>query len=321
MKALANIVDRALEATVVGSFSRIGYDVRSRVNGWSDPSPLKEKTVLITGATSGIGKETAIELASLGASVRVIARNEAKSKEARDEIVRASGNHDVEFYVADMSDFDSIRNACQELITELDVLDLLVHNAGSLAAAYTVASSGNEITVASQVLGPFLLTRLLTPLLHRASPGRVITVSSGGMYSERFDLGRLEMNASDYNGVHAYARAKRAQVVLNREWARRTDKLSIIFCVMHPGWVNTPGVSSSLPRFHRYARPLLRSAKQGADTIIWLATSSEVESSSGEFWFDRRTRWEHRVPWTVPRNHQMDQLKLWNWCIDRTMTE
>jgi NAD(P)-dependent dehydrogenase (short-subunit alcohol dehydrogenase family) len=315
---LADVVDLVLEVTIIGSFSRIGFDVRSHLSHWTEPSSMQGRTVLITGATSGIGLTTATELSSLGAAVRFVARDEAKANEARNAIVHASDNRDVDFYLADLSDLDGVRTVCQQLLADLEVLDVLVHNAGALSSAYAVSSSGTELTVASQVVGPFLMTSLLTPLLARASPGRVITVSSGGMYSERFELDRLEMSSSDYNGVRAYARAKRAQVVLNHEWARRTERSSIVFHAMHPGWVDTPGVSASLPRFHRYARPLLRSTKQGADTTVWLAATPVAERSSGLFWLDRRPRWEHKVPWTVSRHSKDDQLQLWNWCTNKT---
>jgi NAD(P)-dependent dehydrogenase (short-subunit alcohol dehydrogenase family) len=173
------------------------------------------------------------------------------------------------------------------------------------------------MTVASQLLGPFLLTNLLVPLLERASPGKVLTVSSGGMYTKRFDVERLEMSRDHYKGVTAYARAKRAQVVLTHEWARRVSRANVVFHALHPGWVDTPGVSSSLPKFHRYMRPLLRTPPQGADTIVWLAASPQSEHSSGEFWLDRHRRLEHKVPWTVPRNASDDQLQLWQWCDSR----
>ena len=206
-----------------------------------------------------------------------------------------------------MSDFDSVRAVAAQVADELDVLDVLVHNAGSLSPQRAVAGDGTELTLASQLLGPFLLTSVLLPNLSRSDPGRVVTVSSGGMYSQRFDLGRLEMNGVEYDGTTAYARVKRAQLVLPHEWARRVIPPSVVFHAMHPGWADTPGVRSSLPGFYRVMRPLLRSSGQGADTIVWLAAAPEVTHTSGDFWLDRHRRWEHKVPWTRPRDAATDQ--------------
>ena len=196
------VLDKVLEATVVGSFSRIGYDVRSRLGHWDEPPSMKGRSVLITGATSGLGQEAATRLASLGASVRFVARDESRARIARGAIVDASGSDDVGYVIADMSDFDSVRAVAARLSDEFDVLDVLVHNAGSLTPERAVAADGTELTVASQLLGPFLLTGLLLPPLSRSGPGRVVTVSSGGMYSQRFDLDRLEMSIAELRRSH-----------------------------------------------------------------------------------------------------------------------
>ena len=111
---------------------------------------------------------------------------------------------------------------------------------------------------------------------------------------------------------------KRAQLVLNHEWARRVDSASVVFQAMHPGWADTPGVRSSLPGFYRVMRPLLRSSGQGADTIVWLAAAPELTHTSGDFWLDRHRRWEHKVPWTRSRDAASDQARLWEWCVART---
>lgn len=309
------VVDKMLEATVVGSFSRIGYGVRNRLGHWHEPPSMKGKAVLVTGATSGLGHEVATRLASLGASVRFVARNEQKARDARRAIVDTSENYDVSYAIADLADLDSVRDVAGRLADECESLDVLIHNAGALTRQRQIAPDGTELTVTAQLIGPFLLTGLLLPLLSRACPARVVTVSSGGMYSQRFDLDRLEMGPDDYDGVIAYARAKRAQLVLNHEWARRVDPSTVVFHAMHPGWADTPGVRSSLPGFHRVMRPLLRSPRQGADTIVWLSSASEVANESGCFWLDRRRRWEHKLPWTRPADAAADQTRLWAWCV------
>lgn len=142
----------------------------------------------------------------------------------------------------------------------------------------------------------------------------MITVSSGAMYPPRLDLAALEMDRDSYDGKVAYARAKRAQVVLNHEWARRVPSNEIMFHAVHPGWVDTPGVVSGLPGFHRVMQPLLRGPEQGADTVVWPASTDESLRSTGSFWLHRRRRSEHRVPWTSGG----DGAALWVLCHQRT---
>lgn len=323
MNLVGRLADELLEATVVGSFSRIGYGVRSRIGRWGPPPSMVGRHVVITGATSGLGLECAAQLAAAGASVTFLARDRSRAERARSSIVGRVGGGDVDFEVTDLSELTAVRRTAEVLNESGRPVDVLVHNAGALTRHYETTSEGSERTVAAHVLGPFLLTHLLLPLLHQARvergvPARVITVSSGGMFAQRFDLARLESGPEGYDGVVAYARAKRAQLVLNHEWARRIGPDRVLFHAMHPGWADTPGVASSLPGFHRIMGPLLRTPAQGADTMVWLASSAEAGRSSGRFWLDRRQRWEHKVPWTRPADARLDQDRLWGWCVERT---
>jgi NAD(P)-dependent dehydrogenase (short-subunit alcohol dehydrogenase family) len=317
--ASKRFADAALEATVVGSFSRVGYQVRSSLGHWSENDGghvLAGRTVLVTGATSGIGLAAAVRYARQGATVRFLARDETKADVARRRIADAAATEvDVAYDVADMGDFDSLRDFAARFGDANPVLDVLVHNAGALHREFRQAPDGTELTLATHVFGPFLLTGLLLPALRAGGPARVLTMSSGGMYTERFDPADLEMDRGGYDGTVAYARAKRAQVTLNREWARRIPMSEACFHAMHPGWVDTPGVESGLPTFHRVMRPLLRTPDQGADTAVWLASDPAAVRSSGDFWHDRRRRSEHRLPWT--RNAE-DPSVLWDLCVQRT---
>lgn len=304
---------------MVGSFSRVGIQVRSRLPHWpplDDGRPLAGRTALVTGATSGIGLAAATRLASLGASVRVVGRDENRAIDAVAKIRGAAGA-DVElgYDLLDIADLDAVRRFAETVSGTVDGLDVLVHNAGALTRDRREAPDGTEQTFASHVLGPFLLTGLLLPLLRHRPTARVVTVSSGGMYAQRLDLDGLEMDAEHYDGTVAYARAKRAQVVLNREWARRVPVREVVFHAMHPGWVDTPGVESGLPTFHRVMGPLLRTPEQGADTVVWLAAAAEPLASSGAFWHDRRARGEHHLPWTRGGD---DGSALWELCRART---
>jgi dehydrogenase/reductase SDR family member 12 len=191
-----------------------------------------------------------------------------------------------------------------------------------------VSADGFELTVATHVLGPFRLTWDLAPHLHRAGRSTIVTVSSGGMYTERFDLDRLEMDPAHYDGVRAYARAKRAQVVLAHEWSRRWSARGVTSYAMHPGWVDTPGLASGLPSFTLLG-PLLRRPEEGADTAVWLATGAARspgtpngaarKSVEDGFWHDRRLRGEYYLPWTRPGDGLDEQgRQLWDWCATRS---
>jgi NAD(P)-dependent dehydrogenase (short-subunit alcohol dehydrogenase family) len=132
------------------------------------------------------------------------------------------------------------------------------------------------------------------------------------MYTVRLDINALSPDPAAFDGVAVYAQTKRAQVVLSEEWARRTEGSGVTFHAAHPGWADTPGLRSSLPRFHRVMGPLLRTPEQGADTIVWLASSEQALESNGRFWHDRRQRSTVRLPWTAARPGATD--RLWHWC-------
>jgi NAD(P)-dependent dehydrogenase (short-subunit alcohol dehydrogenase family) len=316
---LARVADEVLEATVVGSFSSVGPAVRSRLSGWTSPPSMEGAVVLVTGATSGLGLASAIGVAGRGATVVFVARNQGRAERAREEIVDAVPGADVTYLLADMGEMDQVGDAAAAFLADHERLDVLVHNAGALSPEYTTTGAGTELTVASQVVAPFLLTGLLLPALRAAVPSRVIQVSSGGMYTQRLDLATLEMGPSDYDGTVAYARAKRAQLVLLHEWVRRYDGAGISFHAMHPGWADTPGIRSGLPGFAKVMGPLLRSPEQGADTVVWLAAAPEAGTSTGGFWLDRRPRWEHKVPWTRLDRADFERAgsELWAWCAER----
>ena len=314
----ARFVDNALEVTVVGSFTRLGLRARRHLFAW-DREPgvdISGRVMVVTGATSGLGLETARELAQRGARVHIVGRNPEKTKAAAAELIADTGNEDVDYSLADMGELDQVRALAVEIESRYDRLDVLIQNAGALSATRETNSQGIEQTVASQVLGPFLLTRLLLPLLSKTPGARVITVASGGMYSEPLDVDHLIMTPDEYKGSAAYARAKRAQVALNQEWARREGQSGVNFQAMHPGWADTPGVVKSLPTFRRILGPSLRSPAEGADTIVWLATSDVPMKSNGLFWLDRRPRATHYLPKTKMAPQEMS--RLWDWVQSRT---
>jgi NAD(P)-dependent dehydrogenase (short-subunit alcohol dehydrogenase family) len=313
--ALAAAVDAALELSVVGSFSRVGPAVRRRLDGWTAPpsDALAGRTILITGPTSGLGRAATDALAGLGSRVVLVGRSRAKLDLLRAELIARHGENRFPVVVADLGSLESVRAAVGRVLDTETRLDVLVDNAGAIYPERRIGPDGIEATFALMVVGPFALTAGLLPLL-RADRGRVIAVTSGGMYTQSLELDDLGSEAGPWSGARAYARAKRAQVALVREWAHRLDDTGVTFDAMHPGWADTPGLAESLPAFHRIMRPLLRTAAEGADTVVWLAAHPDSARATGELFLDRRPRPFDRAPMT--RLSAADRRRLWDLVVE-----
>jgi NAD(P)-dependent dehydrogenase (short-subunit alcohol dehydrogenase family) len=314
-RPLPTIVDEALELAVVPSWTRLGPVARRHLLGWDDdpPARLDGRVVVLTGFTSGLGAAAADRLGELGATLHLVGRDPDKVRE-RAWALRAAGA-EVTTSLADLSDLDAVRALATEIMSAHDRVDVLVHNAGALASEHREGPQGVEITVATHVLAPFLLTNLLLDPLTR-SGGRVLTMSSGGAYTERLSVADLEMGPDGFDGVTAYARAKRAQIELTLEWARR-GPAEVAHHALHPGWADTPGLARSLPGFRTVVGPALRTPDEGVDTLVWLAgLAPDRLGPSGGFWLDRRRRRTSRLPWT--RTPSGERARLWDWCRYRT---
>ena len=307
-------LSNALDAAVVPGFSKIGYAIRKRLGNWQPISSfdLRGKTVVITGPTSGLGEQVARQLALTGANLVLVARNEEKCARVIAEITPLCTGNTPVFVRAEMGDLESVRSACTAIQQKITHIDVLIHNAGALLNTRQVSPQGIEQTIASHVVGPFLMTTLLLPQL---KGGRVVTVSSGGMYSSglpEFDKGgTLEMPAHKYGGSKQYAIAKRAQVTLTEMWATRVPQTE--FVSMHPGWADTPGVQESIPGFRRVTAPILRTASEGADTIAWLAAVSPLPGRNGTFWSDREIRPTHKTPQSKKLDTESNRRALWQY--------
>ncbi|HET9105134.1 MAG TPA: SDR family NAD(P)-dependent oxidoreductase [Solirubrobacteraceae bacterium] len=304
-------LDTALDLTVVGGYTSLGYRLRRPFFNRLDPTSMRGRTVLVTGATSGLGHAAAEGFAALGADVWLLARDRERGEDVRAAIAeRAEGT--IRLELCDLADLASIRAFAQRFTERAEALHVLVNNAGVLTERRELSPDGIELTFAVNVVAGFALTRALLGPLTAGAPSRVINVSSGGMYTQRLRAEDLQSAHGPFDGAAVYARSKRAEVVLTEMWAQRLRDTGVTVHSMHPGWADTPGVKSSLPRFYRATKPLLRTPQQGADTIVWLGAADEPGRASGGFWHDRRRRPTHLLPST--RETAADRDRLWAEC-------
>lgn len=273
-------------------FTKLGY--RESRRRWDPVSAYQgDRHALITGATSGLGKAAALQLAALGARLTLVARSKRKAEELIDELQQQTGNQRITYEVADLSVMSEVHALCDRLLVAGDPIDMLINNAGALFNPRQQTPDGFEKSFALLLLSPFILTERLQPSLQQAQSPRVINVLSGGMYSQKIHVNDLQSQRGEYSGSVAYARAKRGLMIVTEEWAKRWRKDGIVVNAMHPGWADTPGVETALPGFYRITKRLLRTPEEGADTVVWLAASTEAALVSGKFWLDREQHPSH----------------------------
>ncbi|XP_060900575.1 dehydrogenase/reductase SDR family member 12-like [Labrus mixtus] len=285
--------------TGIHQFTRKGYEAAAT---HFEPQDLNVSVVgrsfMITGANSGIGKATAMAIAKRGGTVHMVCRNSDKAEEAREDIIHESGNTEVHVHILDMSETGKVWEFGEAFKMQYPSLNVLINNAGCMVHKRELTTEGLEKNFATNTMGTYILTQTLIPLLEKSRDPRVITVSSGGMLVQKLRVDDLQSEKAHFDGVMAYAQNKRQQVVLTRQWAKANP--NIHFSVMHPGWVDTPAVASSMPQFHKMMGDRLRSVEQGADTVVWLALCrASARSRSGQFFQDRCPIPAHlRLAWT-----------------------
>lgn len=251
-------------------------------------APLRDKRVLVTGPTAGIGRQIALELARLGADLVLGCRDAARGAHTADEIRSATGARSIEVTTIDTSSQRSIRHCAARLRRELPRLDVLVNNAGVAQGERKLSVDGIELTFATNVLGYFLLTNELLPLLRSSAPARIVNVSSA--FAGELDLGDLQFERRRYDGLRAYAQSKACNRLLSWALARRIAGSGVTVTAYAPGFVAGTELSRDLlPDVKAvYARRTGRTTEEGADTAVWLASSADVEGKSGSFYMDRR---------------------------------
>jgi NAD(P)-dependent dehydrogenase (short-subunit alcohol dehydrogenase family) len=248
------------------------------------------KTVLITGGTSGIGKASAVALAAMGANVVIVGRNPERGEAALQDIKAQSHSESVELMLADLSVQSEVRRLAEEFLGQHDRLDVLANNAGLVHSRRTETVDGMETTLAINHLAPFLLTDLLLDRLKQSAPSRVITVSSEAERMGKMNFEDIQ-SRQKYRGFPVYGMTKLANIMFTYELAERLKGTFVTANCLHPGPVSTNfGKNNGGPMalFFRLGKPFMRSPEQGADTLIWLASSADVDGVSGKYFSDRK---------------------------------
>ncbi|XP_034042657.1 dehydrogenase/reductase SDR family member 12 [Thalassophryne amazonica] len=289
-------------------YTRSGYEAAAKHFTAADLDVnLDGRSFMITGANSGIGKATAQEIANRGGTIHMVCRNQGRADEAKRKIVERSNNQKVHVHIVDLSSARRVWEFAQNF-SQNNTVHVLINNAGCMINQREVTEEGLEKNFATNTLGTYILTSALIPALKKVEDPRVITVSSGGMLTQRLNVDDLQFEKGTFDGTMAYAQNKRQQVILTEVWA--SQHKDIHFSSMHPGWADTPAVQSSMPSFHARMQSRLRSETMGADTVVWLAVSAAAaKQPSGLFFQDRKAVPTH-LPLAFSRSTPEEDHKL-----------
>ncbi|HJP61856.1 MAG TPA: SDR family oxidoreductase [Mucilaginibacter sp.] len=247
-------------------------------------------TTVITGATSGIGKVTALELAKKGHAIYMLVRNTPKGERVKEEIIAQTGNKNIHVIRCDVSDLQTVCEAADELKEKLFGINILVNNAGSAFSEKQFSRDGYEMTFALNHLGHFLLTQSLMPLLQRGQ-ARIINISSQGHQRAKPNFDDLKWEHTPYKVMKAYGISKLYNIYFTKSLAERYKDKGIVSYAMHPGVVNTniwDGVKGISKLFVSLLKLFMITPEQGAETIIYLATQSKLEKQSGKYFIKKK---------------------------------
>ncbi len=284
---------------------------------------MKGKRVLITGATNGIGKQAALELARMGAAVVIVGRDEVKTRKVSIDLKTLSGNSNIDLAVGDLSSMDEVRRIAAEYRATYGRLDVLLNNAGASFSTFQSSVDGYEKTFALNHLSYYLLTNLLLDTIKLTArdhgEARIINVSSSahtaaGPAGIRFDELR---GGGKFRAFRVYGVSKLANVLFTYELARRLESADVAVNAVHPGLVNT-GFGDNMTGFMRYFFKMMktvagRSPRKGAETLVYLASSPDVQGVTGKYWFDKKTTQSSAIS-----QDREQQKQLWDYSAEAT---
>nr|XP_055038921.1 retinol dehydrogenase 12, like [Misgurnus anguillicaudatus] len=262
--------------------------LRNRFRSWSSDVTLDNKTVIITGANTGIGKHAATDLAKRGARIIMACRDMEKANEALKEVIEASGNQNVVTCRLDLADTKSIREFAEKINTEEKQVNILINNAGVMVCPYGKTADGFEMQIGVNHMGHFLLTYLLLDLIKSSAPARIITVSSMAHKWGTINLEDINSEKS-YDKRKAYSQSKLANILFTRSLAKRLEGTGVTTYALHPGVVQTDlwrHLSKPEQAVMWMARPFTKTSVQGAQTTIYCAVEPELDTESGRYYSD-----------------------------------
>ncbi len=274
--------------------------------------PMDGRVVVVTGANSGIGRETALTLARLGATTVLACRNATRAAEAARAISSGAGTDDVHVVGLDLADLSTVGPCAETILGGWPRLDVLVNNAGGIWSSRTVTAQGFEQTFGVNHLGPFLLTRLLAERLATSAPSRVVTVASFGHHFAQLGMRLSDLQSEHgYVALEVYARSKLANILFTKELARRLAGTGVTANAVHPGPVRSGfGMDGDLGGIQGWGNKVVRafeiSSRAGARTSVFLASSPEVEGMTGGYWVRRKPGHLSR-----PARSQRAATELW----------
>ncbi len=247
---------------------------------------MKDRIILITGATSGIGKETAKGLAQLGATIVFTSRNQKKGLETKNELMQATNNKNIDVLYCDLASFESIRQCCSEFKTKYNQLHVLINNAGVCDYERKESKDGIENTFATNYLAPFLMTNLLLDIIKKSSPSRIINIVSG-LHSGTIHFDDLEFKQK-FSPMKVYSHSKLALILFTKLLAKKIEGTGVTVNCAQPGMAST-NLGRDAGAFSRTIFKLFgKNPKKAAETIIYLATSKEVETITGEYFQNKK---------------------------------
>ncbi|MFO0595120.1 MAG: SDR family oxidoreductase [Myxococcaceae bacterium] len=257
-------------------------------------TPAKTKTILLTGATSGIGYQSALQLAKQGHHVVMVGRDRAKTEKCVAEVKQATGNANIEFLLCDFASQASIRAMAAEALQKRPRIDVLINNAGTVFDQRQLTGDGIEATWATNHLGYFLLTNLLLERVVASAPARIVVVASTGHYRGTMDLDDVGFEKGGYGIMKAYQRSKLGNVLMTRRLAKQLEGKGVTVNALHPGgvatsiWDGAPGWTQ--PILAVLKRLVMITPEEGGQTLTYLATSSEVEGKTGLYFEKNRPK-------------------------------
>ena len=258
-----------------------------------------------------MGKEVAKQIATKGATVHIVCRNEIRGKAAVEDLAKNIPKERLVLHIVDMSRPKEVIAFARAFQRKYQTLDILINNVGCMLNKRSITEEGFEGNFATNTLGSYVLTEGLMPLLERTENSRVVNVTSGGMLTQKLDYSDLQSEKmGTFDGTTAYAQTKRQLVELGHVWAK--EHPSILFLSAHPGWADTQGVKGSMPSFYKRFKHSLRTVEQGADTILWSAISPEATTTpSGSFIGNRKIESEHLL-WARTKSTDEDRRAFVN---------